>query len=164
MLFLKTFSVINVDKFVIMKKNTKIHIEIGWFLVSLSLWTCCQRFLFSHDCWSLLIPSRVSSTLGNQLLLIHFLEKDSLMRLLFPTNEITFLCYSKSDSEEQQRHERHPDGHYICYLPVPILKEGSLFTFHLTWTPEFSSEMFYINSYLGHLVYVKMQGSKVFYA
>jgi hypothetical protein len=24
--------------------------------------------------------------------------------------------------------------------------------------------MFYINSYLGHLVYVKMQGSKVFYA
>ncbi|KAJ6352428.1 hypothetical protein OIU76_001623 [Salix suchowensis] len=43
------------------------------------------------------------------------------------TNEITFLCYSKSGSEEQQRCERHPDGQYICYLPAPILKEGNPF-------------------------------------
>ncbi|KAJ6736095.1 TRANSMEMBRANE GTPASE FZO [Salix viminalis] len=42
------------------------------------------------------------------------------------TNEITFLCYSKSGSEEQQRCERHPDGQYICYLPAPILKEMNI--------------------------------------
>ncbi|KAJ6998385.1 transmembrane GTPase FZO-like [Populus alba x Populus x berolinensis] len=42
------------------------------------------------------------------------------------TNEITFLRYSKSDSEEQQRCERHPDGQYICYLPAPILKEMNI--------------------------------------
>ncbi|KAJ6405619.1 hypothetical protein OIU84_013556 [Salix udensis] len=42
------------------------------------------------------------------------------------TNDITFICYSKGDSEEQQRHERHPDGQYICYLPAPILKEMNI--------------------------------------
>ncbi|KAG6774473.1 hypothetical protein POTOM_021826 [Populus tomentosa] len=42
------------------------------------------------------------------------------------TNEITFLRYSNSDSEEQQRCERHPDGQYICYLPAPILKEMNI--------------------------------------
>ncbi|KAB5557434.1 hypothetical protein DKX38_008343 [Salix brachista] len=42
------------------------------------------------------------------------------------TNEITFLCYSKSGSEEQQHCERHPDGQYICYLPAPILKEMNI--------------------------------------
>lgn len=39
------------------------------------------------------------------------------------TNEITFLRYSKSGSDEQQRCERHPDGQFICYLPAPILKD-----------------------------------------
>lgn len=39
------------------------------------------------------------------------------------TNEITFLRYSESDSDEKQRCERHPDGQYICYIPAPILKE-----------------------------------------
>ncbi|KAJ4878778.1 FZO-like [Raphanus sativus] len=39
------------------------------------------------------------------------------------TNEITFLCYSDLESEEQQRCQRHPDGQYICYLPAPILKD-----------------------------------------
>ncbi|KAJ6730762.1 TRANSMEMBRANE GTPASE FZO [Salix viminalis] len=63
--------------------------------------------------------SRVSSTLGNQ--------KRYLNEGVVPTtNEITFLCYSKSDSEEQQRHERHPDGQYICYLLAPILKEMNI--------------------------------------
>ncbi|KAL3827931.1 hypothetical protein ACJIZ3_016733 [Penstemon smallii] len=38
------------------------------------------------------------------------------------TNEITFLRYSASESNEQ-RCERHPDGQYICYIPAPILKE-----------------------------------------
>ncbi|KAH0638045.1 hypothetical protein KY285_037735 [Solanum tuberosum] len=37
------------------------------------------------------------------------------------TNEITFLRYS--DVDESQRCERHPDGQYVCYLPVPILEE-----------------------------------------
>ncbi|CAA7056126.1 unnamed protein product [Microthlaspi erraticum] len=39
------------------------------------------------------------------------------------TNEITFLCYSDLESEEQQRCQRHPDGQFVCYLPAPILKE-----------------------------------------
>lgn len=39
------------------------------------------------------------------------------------TNEITFLRYSELNSNEQQRCERHPDGHLICYLPAPILRE-----------------------------------------
>ncbi|KAI3439432.1 G domain-containing protein [Psidium guajava] len=39
------------------------------------------------------------------------------------TNEITFLRYSESDSDEKQRCERQPDGQYICYIPAPILKE-----------------------------------------
>ncbi|ESQ36613.1 hypothetical protein EUTSA_v10006729mg [Eutrema salsugineum] len=39
------------------------------------------------------------------------------------TNEITLLCYSDLESEEQQRCQRHPDGQYICYLPAPILKD-----------------------------------------
>ncbi|XP_010474935.1 PREDICTED: probable transmembrane GTPase FZO-like, chloroplastic isoform X1 [Camelina sativa] len=39
------------------------------------------------------------------------------------TNEITFLCYSDLESEEQQRCQMHPDGQYICYLPAPILKD-----------------------------------------
>ncbi|KAL0697249.1 hypothetical protein Bca4012_053371 [Brassica carinata] len=39
------------------------------------------------------------------------------------TNEITFLCYSDLESEEQQRCQRHPDGQYICYLPAPLLKD-----------------------------------------
>ena len=43
------------------------------------------------------------------------------------TNEITFLRFSKLNSNEQQRCERHPDGQYICYLPAPILNEVSLF-------------------------------------
>ncbi|CAN0892882.1 Probable transmembrane GTPase FZO-like, chloroplastic [Linum grandiflorum] len=42
------------------------------------------------------------------------------------TNEITFLCYSSFDDEEQQRCERHPDGQFICYLPAPILKEMNI--------------------------------------
>ncbi|CAN1729173.1 Probable transmembrane GTPase FZO-like, chloroplastic, partial [Linum perenne] len=42
------------------------------------------------------------------------------------TNEITFLCYSSFDAEEQQRCERHPDGQFICYLPAPILKEMNI--------------------------------------
>ncbi|EFH65699.1 hypothetical protein ARALYDRAFT_470295 [Arabidopsis lyrata subsp. lyrata] len=39
------------------------------------------------------------------------------------TNEITFLCYSDLESEEQQRCQTHPDGQYVCYLPAPILKD-----------------------------------------
>ncbi|KAF2325170.1 hypothetical protein GH714_024821 [Hevea brasiliensis] len=42
------------------------------------------------------------------------------------TNEITFLRYSKYNSEEPQRCERHPDGQYICFLPAPILKEMNI--------------------------------------
>ncbi|PON55284.1 Thiamine phosphate synthase [Parasponia andersonii] len=42
------------------------------------------------------------------------------------TNEITFLRYSKLDSGEEQRCERHPDGQCICYLPAPILKEMNI--------------------------------------
>ncbi|XP_015892113.3 probable transmembrane GTPase FZO-like, chloroplastic [Ziziphus jujuba] len=42
------------------------------------------------------------------------------------TNEITFLRYSKLNSGEEQRCERHPDGQYICYLPAPILKDMNI--------------------------------------
>ncbi|KAB5568380.1 hypothetical protein DKX38_002173 [Salix brachista] len=90
-------------------------------------------FILSKDPFLVLISpqpyplSRVSSTLGNQLLLMHFLEKRYLIEGVVPTtNEITFLFYSKSDSEEQQRHERHPDGQCICYLPALILKEMNI--------------------------------------
>lgn len=54
------------------------------------------------------------------------------------TNEITFLCYSKYNSEDPQRCERHPDGQYICYLPAPILKEVSILL-DLIYSPKFSS-------------------------
>ncbi|KAK6940817.1 hypothetical protein RJ641_030348, partial [Dillenia turbinata] len=43
------------------------------------------------------------------------------------TSEIKFLSYSKLDSVEQQRCERHPDGQLICYLPAPILKESVIY-------------------------------------
>ncbi|KAJ4804839.1 tRNA modification GTPase MnmE [Rhynchospora pubera] len=42
------------------------------------------------------------------------------------TNEITLLCYSDIGSIEQERCERHPDGQFICYISVPMLKEMNL--------------------------------------
>ncbi|OEL25369.1 putative transmembrane GTPase FZO-like, chloroplastic [Dichanthelium oligosanthes] len=42
------------------------------------------------------------------------------------TNEITLLSYSEIDSESFERCERHPDGQFMCYLSVPILKEMNL--------------------------------------
>ncbi|KAJ1262723.1 hypothetical protein BS78_09G131700 [Paspalum vaginatum] len=42
------------------------------------------------------------------------------------TNEITLLSYSEIDSESFERCERHPDGQFVCYLSVPILKEMNL--------------------------------------
>lgn len=41
------------------------------------------------------------------------------------TNEITLLSYSEMESESFERCERHPDGQFMCYLSVPILKEVS---------------------------------------
>ncbi|AAD25810.1 F10O3.1, partial [Arabidopsis thaliana] len=35
------------------------------------------------------------------------------------TNEITFLCYSDLESEEQQRCQTHPDGQYINIVDTP---------------------------------------------
>nr|CAB3461600.1 unnamed protein product [Digitaria exilis] len=42
------------------------------------------------------------------------------------TNEITLLSYSDINSESFERCERHPDGQFMCYLSVPILKEMNL--------------------------------------
>jgi hypothetical protein len=42
------------------------------------------------------------------------------------TNEITLLSYSEVESESFERCERHPDGQFMCYLSVPILKEVSI--------------------------------------
>lgn len=42
------------------------------------------------------------------------------------TNEITLLSYSEIESESFERCERHPDGQFMCYLSVPILKEVSI--------------------------------------
>lgn len=42
------------------------------------------------------------------------------------TNEITLLSYSEIESESFERCERHPDGQFMCYLSVPILKEMNL--------------------------------------
>jgi len=42
------------------------------------------------------------------------------------TNEIMLLSYSEIDSESFERCERHPDGQFMCYLSVPILKEVSI--------------------------------------
>lgn len=42
------------------------------------------------------------------------------------TNEITLLSYSEIESETFERCERHPDGQFMCYLSVPILKEVSI--------------------------------------
>lgn len=42
------------------------------------------------------------------------------------TNEITLLCYSEKDFDEQERCQRHPDGQFICYLSAPILKNMNL--------------------------------------
>ncbi|CAN6328401.1 unnamed protein product [Urochloa humidicola] len=42
------------------------------------------------------------------------------------TNEIMLLSYSEIDSESFERCERHPDGQFLCYLSVPILKEMNL--------------------------------------
>uniref|UniRef100_A0A6M2EJ57 G domain-containing protein n=1 Tax=Populus davidiana TaxID=266767 RepID=A0A6M2EJ57_9ROSI len=64
---------------------------------------------------------------GKSTVINALLGKRYLNEVVVPTtNEITFLRYSKSDSEEQQRCERHPDGQYICYLPAPILKEMNI--------------------------------------
>ncbi|KAK6937525.1 GTP binding domain [Dillenia turbinata] len=62
------------------------------------------------------------STVINALLGKKYLEDG----VIPTTNEITFLRYSKLDSEEQQRCERHPDGQLICYIPAPILKEMNI--------------------------------------
>ncbi|XP_020583547.1 probable transmembrane GTPase FZO-like, chloroplastic [Phalaenopsis equestris] len=42
------------------------------------------------------------------------------------TNEITLLCYSKTDSNKEERCERNPDGQFICYVSSPILKNMNL--------------------------------------
>ncbi|ONK67439.1 uncharacterized protein A4U43_C05F50 [Asparagus officinalis] len=42
------------------------------------------------------------------------------------TNEITLLCYSEKDFDEQERCQRRPDGQFICYLSSPILKNMNL--------------------------------------
>lgn len=42
------------------------------------------------------------------------------------TNEITLLSYSEVESENFERCEKHPDGQFMCYLSVPILKEMNL--------------------------------------
>lgn len=42
------------------------------------------------------------------------------------TNEITLLSYSEIESDTFERCERHPDGQFMCYLSVPILKEVSI--------------------------------------
>jgi len=42
------------------------------------------------------------------------------------TNEIMLLSYSEIDSDSFERCERHPDGQFMCYLSVPILKEMNL--------------------------------------
>ncbi|XP_057864580.2 probable transmembrane GTPase FZO-like, chloroplastic isoform X3 [Cryptomeria japonica] len=42
------------------------------------------------------------------------------------TNEISVLCYSGEGNDEKERCERHPDGHFIRYLPASILKQMSL--------------------------------------
>ncbi|KAJ6685080.1 TRANSMEMBRANE GTPASE FZO [Salix purpurea] len=46
--------------------------------------------------------------------------------LLLEAIDVMQKATSLSDSEEQLRHERHPDGQYICYLPAPILKEMNI--------------------------------------
>lgn len=38
------------------------------------------------------------------------------------TNEITRLCYS-DEGHDEQRSEKHPDGHFIRYLPASLLKQ-----------------------------------------
>ncbi|KAK8918308.1 hypothetical protein KSP39_PZI021206 [Platanthera zijinensis] len=42
------------------------------------------------------------------------------------TNEITLLCYSKAESDKHEQCERNPDGHFVCYLSAPILKNMNL--------------------------------------
>ncbi|KAG7588753.1 Ulp1 protease family C-terminal catalytic domain [Arabidopsis suecica] len=53
------------------------------------------------------------------------------------TNEITFLCYSDLESEEQQRCQTHPDGQYVCYLPAPILKDVAFLRYTQQWKKKF---------------------------
>ncbi|KAJ6335995.1 hypothetical protein OIU76_006893 [Salix suchowensis] len=48
------------------------------------------------------------------------------MRVLFLQQTRSLSYATLRDSEEQQRHEKHPDGQYICYLPAPILKEMNI--------------------------------------
>lgn len=39
------------------------------------------------------------------------------------TNEITLLCYSGEGYDDEERSEKHPDGHFIRYLPASLLKQ-----------------------------------------
>jgi hypothetical protein len=40
------------------------------------------------------------------------------------TNGITLLCYS-DEGHDEERSEKHPDGHFIRYLPASLLKQVS---------------------------------------
>lgn len=62
------------------------------------------------------------STVINSLLGRRYLKEG----VIPTTNEITLLCYSDKDIDEQERCQRHPDGQFICYLSAPILKNMNL--------------------------------------
>eukprot|EP00253_Pinus_taeda_P009840 PITA_09840 len=40
------------------------------------------------------------------------------------TNEITLLCYSGEGYDDEEHSEKHPDGHFIRYLPASLLKQS----------------------------------------
>ncbi|KAH7306310.1 hypothetical protein KP509_22G005900 [Ceratopteris richardii] len=42
------------------------------------------------------------------------------------TNEIALLKYASGGSNDKERSERHPDGHFMYYLPAELLKEINL--------------------------------------
>ncbi len=39
------------------------------------------------------------------------------------TNEITLLRHAGEGGEAQERSERHPDGHFLRFLPADLLKQ-----------------------------------------
>lgn len=39
------------------------------------------------------------------------------------TNEITLLKFRQEKDREKEREERHPDGHFVRYLPAKMLQK-----------------------------------------
>lgn len=62
------------------------------------------------------------SSIINALLGKRFLKEG----VLPTTNEITLLRHASDGGDTEEREERHPDGHFLRFLPASLLKQVSI--------------------------------------